>query len=247
MLSSSSRSSSTLILLCWCCLLAVVAIAQVQQQHEKSVTQRSNADVQKMVQEAKSQVDSLFQKVQSRIDARKKTIMTHIEATKATVNKESQAAQDAKSKYSSESIAGTDLRNSASRIQELEQRETNILGAIEKDMLDDRGKGSRALAASRMQKTLDAHTVPLALQREIIGMTAANIPRELIVAHIKENDLGDNELLSDANDIVIAANRASGFAPPKISQDAKKAKDMEVAKNLEKFKKAKEAFSKSKP
>jgi hypothetical protein len=247
-------------MLTWLALfLGAGVLAQTQTQRGEDVAappspppkRTRGEDVARMVADTKAQVASLFERAQKRIDARKTAAVMHTAAARAQVEEDTQRARKL-FEFNLDAAMQVEYRNISSKLQELQQRETSLAGTLAADMQKDSGidkissSGARATVASRMQKTLDAHAVPLALQREIVGMTAANIPRDSIIEHLRYSDLADGAMIADANDIIIASTRASGVDPPKVSEDSKKAKSEEIARNLAKFKKAKEQFATAK-
>jgi hypothetical protein len=129
----------------------------------------------------------------------------------------------------------------ASNSKILEERSKRSLTAKKLD-----GKEDVSSASIRLQKTLNDHKVTKLNVQEIQAFSASSIPKAAIVAHVQTHF--PEKSIAEANDIVIAANIATGTMQPKThdSFGLKKSTGEKEAKDLLKFEKAKELFLQAK-
>ena len=113
----------------------------------------------------------------------------------------------------------------------------------ERNMIRQNTDASASNAQSRMHDLLSAHMITKSHQKEIVGLSTSSIQRNTVIAQVMMNY--PDKTIPEANDIVYAANSASGALQPKVS-DMTKEESIKSAKNLKKFVKAKEVFMRAK-
>ena len=138
------------------CIFLVISSAAVE-----DTKSSRNDEVRNRIENVKQQVNLMFEKAKQRADVRKKTAT--IEMVKDVAKAASESAQIKKHMNSQDNTVETSLRRNASiTIQEMDQRLISVMGTSD----NVQASSSRASTSSqRMQRTLDAHAIPLAQQR----------------------------------------------------------------------------------
>lgn len=180
------------------------------------------------IQEIKKKNDEIFNIAINKISMRINSSITKIQEIK---DKDTADHQTRKSEQAKLVSIKTDFPHtrSTSKIQE------DRLKRFPSD-----GTEVTSSALSRMQKTLKEHKVTISNVQEIAGFTSSYIPKSAIVAHVQTHF--PEKSVAEANDIVIAANIASGTVQLSKSHDMQKYSSEKAAKDLLKFEKAKELF-----
>ena len=115
-----------------------------------------NDEVRNKIEDVKQQVNLMFEKAKQSADARKKT--GTIEMVKEIAKASSESAEVKKHMNSQDTMDASLRRNASIRIQEIDVRGPSDGAQV--------SSSSRASTSSqRMQRTLDAHAIPLAQQR----------------------------------------------------------------------------------
>jgi hypothetical protein len=190
-----------------------------------------------LIQEIKKNNEEIFDIANNRISSRKTSSIIKIQEIidKDTVDYHTRKSELAKTATLENNMHYTPN----SKIQE--KRLKRSLTAKEFD-----GKEGVSSALSRFQKTLNDHKVTKSHVQEIQAFSASSIPKAAIVAHVQTHF--PEKSIAEANDIVIAANIATGTIQSQThdSFGLKKYTVEKEAKDLLKFEKAKELFLQAK-